>query len=196
MDKKAVKQTIQRFSDDSVLIGDVISKSDPELKDQLADIDESDEDLEDVDIIKSKKEPGFKYSIDDKVKALLYLEIYQRDYRNEGLIPRFRFVGRLIDIDESTLRRWWSQRKEINLAGSKFVDKIDSYLKLMMTGVLIKAMKELISRDYKGEKMKDLNITISTIFNKLRLLRGFSTKNVAHKHRHELEGTVPEENED
>ena len=193
---KDAKSTLPRIRKSGLI-------SNPRIKMQKAPMDIMKEleyeELDREDMMIQKQSDG-KIQIDVKLLAIMFCEAFTREYvdkktKEVKLLPNFAHVGKLIGHHGDTVRLWWIDRAKIQAQRSKLVESGLFYVQSKIIVELMRMVQVLSDKDYGEMKDKDFTILFNTLINKVRLLSGMSTANVAHAHRGSVELVAPEEAE-
>ena len=196
MDRDKVLKAGKLMDDDYVsdtVLGNLMVPEipEPEVQDELDRI-MAEDDLQIEPLFSRREEGSNRYTLEEKVLGIMFMEVIQHDV--SGIpTPKFRAIGRMLNVLEQTLRLWWSKREDIMAQESTVRTKVNNYLIFKNNIELLRIHKAFSSRNYTTEKLKDLVLMFSTLINKNRLLEGKSTENVAHLHRHQVDmsNTIP-----
>ncbi len=193
---KDAKSTLPRMRKSGLI-------SNPRIKMQKAPMDIMKEleyeELDREDMMIQKQSDG-KIQIDVKLLAIMFCEAFTREYvdkktKEVKLLPNFAHVGKLVGYHGDTVRLWWIDRAKIQAQRSKLVESGLFYVQSKIIVELMRMVQVLSDKDYGEMKDKDFTILFNTLINKVRLLSGMSTANVAHAHRGSVELVAPEEAE-
>ena len=134
-----------------------------------------------------------KYRLDDKLLALLFLEVYQKDMGGK-MTPNYSLVSKWFDYPRQTLQGWWETREKIQQQTSSMNDKIMGVIRTRMGAELIRITESFARTDYDAMKDSDKIVLFNTLINKIRLMSNLSTNNVEHKHQGGVQLVMPQDN--
>ena len=157
------------------------------------------DELDREDVVLNEKSDG-KIQIDVKLLSIMFCEAFTREYTDKKtkevkLLPNFAHVGKLVGHHGDRVRDWWMDRAKIQAQRSKLVESGLFYVQSKVIVELMRMVQVLGDKDYGEMSDKDFTILFNTLINKVRLLSGMSTANVAHAHRGSVELVPPEEAE-
>ena len=193
---KDAKSTLPRIRKSGLI-------SNPRIKMQKAPMDIMKEleyeELDREDMMLQKQSDG-KIQIDVKLLAIMFCEAFTREYvdkktKEVKLLPNFAHVGKLVGYHGDRVRDWWMDRAKIQAQRSKLVESGLFYVQSKVIVELMRMVQVLGNKDYGEMADKDFTILFNTLINKVRLLSGMSTANVAHAHRGSVELVAPEDAE-
>ncbi len=130
------------------------------------------------------------YTINDKVLAVMYLEVIQDiDPKDGEMKPRYTHVERYLGVPEATLRQWWKKRQIIESDGEQFLVTVEHYLKLEVAREIIDTLRVLKGANKtklvaSAAGFKSLADWFNMLIRSSRLLQNRSTANVEHQHTH------------
>ena len=136
-----------------------------------------------------------RYSLAHKNLALIYLNAI-RDEEREDLRPDFYKTSSILGIGVETLRKWWMDKERITAMAPEVIQQSMSFVSLKLLTSVMKMVDTLDRIDFTGMTPKDFTQLFNVAINKLRLVSGLSTENIAHKHKHTLQHVLPETPDD
>ena len=115
------------------------------------------------------------------------LKPYMNAEGEQGFVPSYRSVSLLTGVPESTLKKWWLSRAELERTASTVKERTSSFVSLKLLLLVNKAVDELTlrmnSKDVRDKaSIKDLMQIIKDGSFHSRVLGNLSTQNVAHLH--------------
>lgn len=164
----------------------------------LQEIAYEEEEKEGYIITERTKGKSNRIRVDEKLLAIMFCEAFQHEYINAHdqsvkILPNFAQVGKMLGHPRQTIRTWWEQRDKLKTQNSALVESGLSYVQAKIVVELIRMADVLAGKDYAVMRDKDFISLFNTLINKVRLLTGLSTENVAHAHAHRVQLVTPEE---
>lgn len=154
---------------------------------------------ENLGILSRKPNGNGRYSIDDKVLAIVFMNAFQREHDGK-MIPKYEYVSKLFGYPRNTIKHWWKHRKELQKQQSLVLNKGFEVIQVRLMSSLMRMTETMGKLDFdkllgtgSSADMKNFIMMMNSTISNLRLMSNLSTRNVAHHHKGGVEMIVPED---
>ena len=129
------------------------------------------------DLVLLKKRKIKKYTIDEKLLAIAFLESTQREF--DGVMtPQYSQVSELLGMPPTNLKYYWKNKTIIEQQAKVILDDLPRSVAMKISIELLHLIHSL-EGTYDDMSNRDKIQLLNTYITKMRLLIGKSTENVA-----------------
>ncbi len=129
------------------------------------------------DLVLLKKRKIKKYTIDEKLLAIAFLDASQREF-DGVMVPTYSKISDLLGIPESNLRYYYQHKDIIEQQASVILNDLPRSVAMKISIELLHLIHSL-EGTYDDMSNRDKIQLLNTYITKMRLLIGKSTENVA-----------------